>query len=340
MPGEETTKATLNAVAQAAGVTVMTLSRYFRSPDKVAKETKARIAAAISELGYVPDASASRLAGKKRPVLVMVVPSLELPYVAQLFDSVAEASDVHGAALLVMETQFDPAKQEKKIEDALSWRPDGIIFAGDTISARSRHLIKSNGARFVEAWAASDDVVDVNIGLSHKEAARRVAAGLVDAGYRRIAFAVRLLGYRVEADRLEGYREAMREADLPTCEFEGHSLVSPYQSGADLFSQAWQHKPRPDAVFFAGDLLAVGALFEAQRSSIHVPDHIAVCGFGDYPIAREISPSLSTVRLPIGALGRAAVDACFDGAAAKALDEDVMLVQRLSARLGSPADKN
>lgn len=339
MAEEQPTKATLNAVAQAAGVTVMTLSRYFRSPDKVAKATKARIASAISELGYVPDASASRLAGKKRPVLVIVAPSLELPYVAQLFDSVAEASDVYGAALFVMETQFDPAKQERKIEDALSWRPDGIIFAGDTISARSRHLIKSNSSRFVEAWAASDDVVDVNIGLSHQAAARRVAAGLVDAGYQKIAFAVRLLGYRVEAERLDGYRQAMQDAGLPTCEFEGHSRVSPYQSGADLFKEAWTHTPRPDAVFFAGDLLAVGALFEAQRSGISVPGDIAVCGFGDYPIAREISPSLSTVRLPIGALGRAAVDACLDGVWTEALDNEVTLVQRLSARLGPSEGK-
>lgn len=333
MSSDEPTKATLTAVARVAGVTVMTLSRYFRTPDKVAEATQERIARAIKELGYVPDASASRLAGKKRPVLVIIVPSLELPYVAELFESVAEASADYGAALMVMETQFDPSRQERKIEEALSWRPDGIVFVGDTLSNRSRHLITSNSSRFVEAWAAADDAIDINIGLSHRDAARQLAAAFVEAGYDRVAFAVRRLGYRVETDRVAGYRQAMAAHGRPEMILESSADASSYQNGSALFAQAWDAVPRPDVIFFAGDLLAVGALFEAHRRGIAVPGQIAVSGFGDYPIASEIDPALTTVRLPMRALGKAAVDACINGAGTSGLDEKIELIERASARL-------
>ncbi|MEV8468278.1 LacI family DNA-binding transcriptional regulator [Fluviibacterium sp. DFM31] len=326
---------TLDDVATRAGVTTMTISRYFRTPEKVSPATRDKIAAAIDQLGYVADSTAARLAGKTRSLLAVITPSLALPYVPEIIEGVSEVADRADAALMLHETRFDLTLQEQRIEAAISWRPDGIIFIGDTISDRSRRQIAAAQIPFVEAWAQSDHPVGIDVGLSHSDLARDMTLRLIGAGYKTIGFAVRRMGYRVEAERLKGYQQAMTAHGRAPQVFECGDQATSFQSGAQLLTMARAATPAPDALFFAGDLLAAGALFEAQRQGLRVPQDIAICGFGDYPISREIVPSLTTVALPTRALGRRAAHLCLPQAPQPSPPEPCTssFVERQSARL-------
>lgn len=321
---------TLEDVARAADVTVMTLSRYFRTPDKVARKTRERIGQAVDRLGYVGNATAARLAGNTRPMISVIVPSLELPYVSQVFSAVAKAAEQRDAAVMLSETHFDPARQEQLIATALSWRPTGVIFLGDTLSDRSRRMIRANQSRFVEAWAYVTDPVDISIGISNFEASRLASRALLEAGSGTLAFAMRKLGYEIERLREGGYKSAVSASGQIPVVYAIDGVFSGLEAGAKLMQIAAEDG-RARRILFAGDIIAVGALFEAQRLGIRVPDVVEICGFGNYEIGKYTVPSLSTVSVPSNDIGVRAVDACFDKNQSICLD--VRLIRRESASL-------
>lgn len=299
---------TLSDVARQAGVTSMTISRFLRSPEIVSEATRKKIAETIERLGYVPDAHAARLAGKERPVVSVVVPSLELPYFAGVFRGVADYAEALNAAIMVAETTFDAARQESVIHDALSWRPNCVIYLGNRVSDQSRHIIEASSARFVETWDLNPEPLDISVGISNRAAAADAVGALLAAGYRRVGFAVRRAGHRIEDERLEGYREGMRRAGEEPLVYVTRIGGSGYAAGAVILDDLAASSERPDAVLFAGDMLALGAMFAARRQGIRIPHDLAVVGFGDYDVAEHSAPRLSTVRIPGRAIGFKAVE--------------------------------
>ena len=130
---------------------------------------------------------------------------------------------------------------------------------------------------------------------------------LAERGYRRIAFA----GVPPEsewrsAQRQAGYTRAMEERGLPPTVIEVRSAGLAIANGAEALSRLVEQSPKADAVFFANDFLAFGGLIEARRRGWSVPARIAIAGFGDFEIAAETLPALSTVRVPGDAIGRQA----------------------------------
>lgn len=298
-------------VAEKAGVTVMTLSRYFRTPEKVARTTRQRIAAAIQDLGYVGDATAARLAGQASPMLSVIVPSLGLPYAADVFAEISLAAEARGAAVMAWETNFNPERQERLIERALSWRPTGIIHLGDTPSERSRRTIAANATRFVEAGSYRTDAIDVSVGVSNSAASRALSEAVFASYDQPVAFAVRRSGYDLEREREAGYRAAAAATGRPALVIAEGNEAPHFETGAKLLSRA-QEIVGLRAVIFAGDYLATGALFEAQRRGIKVPHDVAVCGMGNYAIAPFTVPPLTTIDMPTKKIATLAVSACFD----------------------------
>lgn len=322
--------ATQADVAAHAGVTVMTLSRYFRTPEKVGRDTRERIAAAIADLGYVRDATAARLAGKARPMICVIVPSLGLPYATDAFAAISMAAEARGAAVMVSETQFDPVRQEALIEDALSWRPTGIVHLADTASEQSRKMIAANSVRFVEAGSFNADPVDISIGVSSFDAAEALSRAVFAAYRGPVGFALRRSGYDLEREREAGYRAACAAFGQAPVVLEESARYSPFEAGARLLRRAIAHEALR-AVIFAGDYIATGALLEAQRTGRKVPGDLAICGMGNYQIAAYTVPSLTTVDLPTQRIAEIAVEACFKELSSYKLD--AKLIERESCRL-------
>jgi LacI family gluconate utilization system Gnt-I transcriptional repressor len=325
-------KVQLRDVADAAGVTTMTVSRFFSDPGLVSRKTCEAIEEAIDRLGYVRDGFATHMAGRSAPILAAIVPTLEHPYAADVFRGVSDVAREAGAALMVFETMFDAARQDIAVASALSWRPTGIIHLGGGLSASARRKVDASGCRFVEAWELPETPVDVAIGVPNRRLARDLTSALRRAGYNRVVFALRRSGHRVEDERIAGYLEAMAEDRTDVLEVPAD--FSSLDAGEQLLRKATALRPRPDAVLFAGDLLATGAILSSGDVGVRIPDDVAVAGMGGYDIGAHLRPRLTTAHIPSRAIGEAAARLALESRRGEVRFEiGFDLLERSSARL-------
>lgn len=327
-------KVQLRDVADAAGVTPMTVSRFFSDPRLVSRKTRKAIEAAIDRLGYVRDGFATHMAGRSAPILAAIVPTLEHPYAADVFRGVSDVAREAGAALMVFETMFDAARQDSAVASALSWRPTGIVHLGGSLSASARRKVDASGCRFVEAWELPDTPVDVAIGVPNRRLARDLTSALLRAGYHRVAFALRRSGHRVEDERIAGYLEAMADGRTESRVLEVPAEMASLEAGEQLLRKAIALRPRPDAVLFAGDLLAAGAILSSGEVGVRIPDDVAVAGMGGYDIGAHLRPRLTTAYIPSHAIGETAARLALERRRTEVRREIAFdLLERASARL-------
>ncbi|MGC4026942.1 MAG: substrate-binding domain-containing protein [Mesorhizobium sp.] len=166
----------------------------------------------------------------------------------------------------------------------------------------------------------SDDPIDMLVGFSHFDGGREATRHLIDSGYRRIGFIGARMDPRTQR-RLAGYRRAMQDADL----FDPALITttptpSSVTLGGQLLADALGRTPDMDAIFCNNDDLALGALFECKRSSIHVPQRLGICGFNDLEMMAVAFPTLTSIRTPRYEIGQRAVQLLLDRLADKEVD--------------------
>lgn len=295
-------------VAARAGVSAITVSRALRTPEKVSPKARARIEAAIKSLGYVPNLAAGTLKSQRSRIVAAVVPTLANSIFADTVDGMADVLREHGYQLLLGNAGYSPDTEEALVAAFLGRQPEGLILTGVQHRRAVRERLRQVRIPVVETWELTDSPIDTVVGFSNFEAARRMTHALAERGYRDIVFA----GVAPErearsARRQAGYVRAMAELGRAENISTVPGETSPtYRSGALAMAQLLRERPRADAVFFANDFLAVGGLMECARSGIPVPGRMAIAGFGDFDIAREILPALTTVRIPGREIGRRA----------------------------------
>lgn len=287
----------MKEVAELAGVSAMTVSRALRSPDKVAADTLKRVEQAIDALGYVPDLVASSLASRRSQIIALIVPTVSSSIFDDSVQGIADGIGAEGYQLIIGESRYSPEREEALTLALLGRRPDGLVLTGTAHSVRLRDRLKHAGLPVVETWEISDDPIDSIVGFSNFDAGYAMTESLLDWGYRRIAF----VGGPDEARsvaRRAGYEACLAARGIggePAAAFtEGLSMAA----AAATFEALVDRQPDLDAVFFSSDTIAAGALFACQRRGWPVPERIALAGLGDFEIAAQMVPALTTVRVP------------------------------------------
>jgi len=300
---------TMRDVARLAGVSPMTVSRVQAGSSRVAPETRDRIRRAIEQLGYVDDKVAAALSSRRTGFIATLVPTLTNSTFADTAHGLTEALRRSGYQLLIGYTLYRMSEEEALIRTMLERRPEAIVLAGMNHTEPARTMLRSAGIPVVEIWDCDAAVpIDRAVGFSNIEAGRAAARHLIALGHRRIGAIGPALGgeshdFRGEA-RLTGFAEVLREAGLPTDAVihRGQVPVS-FAGGAAAMAQLLDGGS-VDAVFAVSDLAAVGALLECQRRGIAVPGRVSILGFGDFEIAGQCVPALSTVRIDAEGIGR------------------------------------
>jgi LacI family gluconate utilization system Gnt-I transcriptional repressor len=289
---------TLNDVARLAEVSAITVSRCIRDPERVSEETRERILQAIDELGYVPDMAASALASKRSNVVGLVIPSLTNSVFTDVLKGVYDAIEKTRLTVQIGNSRYSPSKEETLIRTFLQQKPAGLILAGTDQTAAGRKMLGAANCPVVQIMDVTDDPVDRLVGFSHFDGAKVAVRHLYDMGYRRPGMLtarmdprsrVRLAGF-TEETQLLGVFDPARVVSTPL-----HSSVG---IGAQLLSDLLAHAPETDSLFCNNDDLAIGALFEAARRNIRVPEDFGICGFNDLDISAEVNPSLTTIATP------------------------------------------
>lgn len=298
---------TMQEVAAAAGVSTITVSRALRSPEKVKAATRARVDAAVRALGYVPDRVAGSLSSRESRLVAALVSTLAGSVFASTVDGLSAVLREAGHQLLLGTTDYSRDSEETLVATALGRRPDGIVLTSGDHTPAARAMLAGAGIPIVEIWELPDAPIDMAVGFSNTEAGRAIARFLHDTGRRRIGFVGGPgpeEGDRRGRLRRDGYAAALAELGLgpPRWVSDGRedSIV---ERGARSLAALLERWPDTDAVFCSSDAAALGALGEARRRGITVPETLAIAGFGDFEFAGEAGLGLTTVRIPGHAIG-------------------------------------
>ncbi|HEX4765516.1 MAG TPA: LacI family DNA-binding transcriptional regulator [Lichenihabitans sp.] len=313
--------ATMTDVAALAGVTKMTVSRVLRQPERVHPDTRARVALAIERLGYIPNQVAGSLTRGRSGLVAAIVPTLRHSLFADTLEGVGDVLAESGIGLIVAASSYRADVEEMQIRAMLERRPDALVLTGLTHTAEIRTLLETVGIPVVETWESSDAPIDMAVGFSNREAARRMTLALVEAGYRRIVFVNGPSETNERArHRAAGYGQAMVESGLdalPVHIVRDEEAIRP-ETGATALLSLIKRDQAIDAVFFTSDIYAVGALLACRAHGLDVPERLGIAGFHDLDVGRIVTPQLTTVHVPALEIGQKAGE---------------MIVARLNGRL-------
>lgn len=304
---------TLKHVAALAGVSPITVSRALNKPDTVSAKLRDKIQRAVEELGYVQNHVAGALASAGSNVIPVVVPSLSNTVFIEVVAGIQEVAQKAGYQLMLGNTEYDLEREHELISTFLGWSPPGLIVAGMRHLERTRSLLKRWGRPVVETMEYGAQPLDMNVGLSHYQAGEVMARHLVERGYRQIAF----VGCELKADyrawqRYRGMDRVLARSALTRRAPIALEQASSAMLGGDALLHALTLYPELDAIFFANDDLAVGAILRAQREGIVVPGRVAIAGFNGLGLAELVQPALTTIVSPRLEIGRIAAQQLLD----------------------------
>jgi LacI family transcriptional regulator len=291
---------TIRDVARRAGVSIATVSRVQRGSAPVAERTRRRVEDAIRALRYTPSRLGRSLAERRHAALGIVFPDLSGPYFGEVIHGfeVAAGDAEHG--VLILSTHGREAAAERVRE--LASRVDGLLVLGRTVPDSAIAELRRTGVPMVllarPAVASAD-----SIRAENRRTAEQLTRHLITRHrHRRIAYLGDPGGSPDGAERWEGFLAAHRAARV---ERPGEPVASSYreQEGYAAAHAALERRPQPTALFCANDEIALGAYAAAQERGLAIGRALAITGWDDIPLARHLSPPLTTVRQPMRELG-------------------------------------
>ena len=291
------TKPTMKEVAAAAGVSVMTVSRAFRSDASISDDTRERIRTVADELGYVFDAVASNLRSQRSGFVAVTIPSINNANFAETVGALTSRLDAAGLQVLMGRTNYDMAEEERLIGQLLRRQPEALVVTGGHHTERARRMMQNAAIPVIETWDLPKAPLGHVVGFSNADAMRVMVAHLSARGYRKIAFIGGDSAFDTRgADRRRGFVAAIEERGLDPSRLitVGRPPVSMRQ-GAAAMAILLDTLPDTEAVIAVADPAAFGALTECDRRGIRVPDDMAIAGFGNFEISGVSVPALTTI---------------------------------------------
>lgn len=303
-------RATIADVAERAGVSIATVSRVMNKTGQVAEATAARVQNAISELNFTPHAAARGLASRKTNIIGLILRDISGEFFQPMLRGIEAGTREHGFDLLIHCTHraidLDAAPHYPLSEH----NSDGLLVFTDSLD--EQEIIRLHQAQFPLVLLHRSSPPGLHIPcvtVENKSGARKLVDYLIEKrGYRRIAFLAGPEGQEDSFWREMGYRESLAAHGIS---FDP-ALVA--VGGFDEHEAKWGAKMllergvKIDAIFTGDDDSSIGVLAYLKEVGIRVPEDIAIAGFDDIPLARHLTPPLTTVRAPIEMAAREAVD--------------------------------
>lgn len=288
---------TMQDVARAAGVSPKTVSNVVNGFPYIRDSTKARVEAAIEELGYQVNSSARNLRSGKTGMITLAIPELNQPYFAELAQGVIDEAAKHGLNVLVETTGGERDREIAVLSGRRPQMVDGTIFSPITLRAEDmRQLPPRTPLVLIGEQLLANPVVS-HVSMANVAASRLAVEHLLGVGCRRIvAVGVHPSEMAASVLRLEGYRAALEAAGLA---FDPALVVETSawhrESGASGVGTLIDRGVRFDGVFCFNDALALGVMRELAGRRIAVPNDVAVVGFDDTEDSRYAIPALTTI---------------------------------------------
>ena len=292
-------------VAKLAGVSPMTVSRALSTPHLVRQQTLALIQSVVDTVGYVPNRVAGSLSSRRTSLVALIVPNLRNALYAETIQGISDVLKQHRLHLMISDSGYSLENEEALIAAYIAQRPCGLILHNTTHTAAARRMLESAGIPSVETGNLVNDPVDMVVSYSNYAAGQAMAQHLLGRGYRRFGFASLPVKHNDRLrERRRGFLSALRAAGIEVAPAMVLEVDQGLESGGRALTHMLTIDPTVQAVFFAGDVLAAGAVFEAQRRGIRVPAQLAIAASDDNDLMQHMIPPLTTVRFPRYRIGQ------------------------------------
>ena len=282
-----------------------TVSRALNGIGPVKKATYDRVIEAVRALRFVPHSGARSLSTRTTHTVGLVLPELHGEFFSEVIRGADMAARRRGYHLIVSGSHSNRDDMTAVIR-AMRGRVDGLVLMSPELAVNG--ILKELPPAMPLVMVNAETKHFPSVTIDNQGGSHAVVRHLTGLGHERIAFIAGPPGNADAAERLRGYRQSCRKADVicsPDLEFSGDfTEASGYASALQILRRA----PRPTAIFASNDAMAVGALFALREQHIAVPEEMALVGFDDIPIARYVTPRLTTVTVAIAELGRRAFE--------------------------------
>jgi len=305
--------ATISDVAEAAGVSIKTVSRVFNEEPNVREETRKRVLQIVAELDYHPNIAARSLAGRKSFLIGLLYDNPCANYILGLQSGSLDRLRGDKWRLLVVPCE-DSGQLNGKIVSMVRSAGVGGVILTSPICDNADIVNELIAARIPLVRIAPADNVGINavtpsVGMDDRSAAAEITRHLIDLGHRRIAIILGDPTHSSNNERRAGFRLALAEAGLEMDPaLVGQGLYT-FETGLEAARELLDRPDRPTAIFAQNDDMAAGAIVAAGELGIAVPAELSVVGFDDSQIASTVWPRITTIRQPIRAMAQAATDA-------------------------------
>ncbi|MFE9461105.1 LacI family DNA-binding transcriptional regulator [Streptomyces californicus] len=299
-------------VAAEAGVSVATVSRVLNGHPSVSQEARTRVLAAVEALGYRPNAVARSLRTAQTRTLGLVISDVLNPYFTELARFVEEEARALGYSVIIGNADERPDLQDHHVRTLIDRRIDGLLVSpadGGTPLLRDVAL-SGTPMVFVDRWIPGIDVPVVR--ADGTGAIRDLVAHLHGLGHRRLAIIAGPAATTTGGERVEAFRDALRDHGLALPDAYIGQGDFQAASGRRATERFLELAEPPDVVFAADNLMALGALDAIRARGLRVPDDIALAAFDDIPWFVHTGPPITAVAQPTADLARAAVRALAD----------------------------
>lgn len=309
MPKTQQSTPSLQDIADAAGVSTATVSRVLNSPTDVRPKLRARVEEQIRALGYVRHGAARALASSRSHTIGAVIPTLESAIFASGVNAVENHLARSGYTLLLAVTNYDLTHEYEQVRALIERGVDGMILVGRDHEADTLRILERHRCPYVTTWTYNATSGHPCVGFDNVRAARRITDHLLDLGHTRIGVIAGLTkGNDRARERIDGVKAALKSRKL---KLNRKALIEKsyeVNAGRDGFRALMQlpETERPTGIFCGNDVIAVGAMLEAQHLGMEVPGAVSIVGFDDLPLAAHLPPGLTTVHVPSRRMGEQA----------------------------------
>src|SRR5271165_3889765 len=302
-------------IARLAQVSHSTVSRALQSSPLVNAETAENIRRIARESGYRASAVARGLVTRRTETIGLVVTTIADPFASEVVSGIEEAANDHGYSVFLAESNGEPEREKKMVQQLAERRVDGIVVTSSRVGALYLPLLSEMEVPIVlvnnQGHNEYPRAFVHSVMIGNPEGSRAAAAHLVGLGHTRIAYLGDRNGYQSDEERLEGYKAALDAAGIP---FLADLVVrgdGKAEAAMSAMEQLLALPERPTAVFCYNDMSALGAMRSIRLHRLRVPEDISVVGFDDLFLASYTQPPLTTVRQPMKRMGQMAMESLF-----------------------------
>jgi LacI family transcriptional regulator len=322
----------LKDIAARAGVSVMTVSKVMRDTSDISASTKARIRQLAEQMGYNPDSIAQGLRTGTTKLFGLVISSTTNPVFARVVMAIEERAHEMGYDLITAHSLNIPEREEAVIKRLLSRRIDGLflvpVYRLDPTAPIYEELARRGIPTVLLGHKAPFCQKFANVETDDVNASYALTQHLLQLGHKRIAYFTGPPVSPGSQERFEGYRRALREAQIEVDEKLIFNAGATIEEGEKAALQMLNEAPKATAIQAVNDLVAIGAASLLLNQGVRIPQDISIVGFGNVLISEHFRVPLTTIRQPKLRLGAAAVESM-----TRVMRGEQVLTKRLPAEI-------